>query len=771
MSRRPLLSWILSDRRLNTVQGKLAGLFAIVIGGVAIFIYLFFPAKLERQAIGALAAKAESVGAMAAFTTDAALVFDDLATMGDVLDGVLENPDVMYAEIVDRDGNVLTSRRSMRTDVFIPKRSQAATALSADRSSYEVYAPIRFNRQQIGHVYIAFSTERVREEIRDLQYLVKLVSALIFCTGLLAILVVSRVVTGSLRRIADTAQQVANGQLSRRASVPSRDEVGQLARSFNTMIDRLESAQNEMELVNAQLTQILDSLPAQVGVLDLDLQYLYVNPAGIPDAVARDRVIGKGPEDYWAARGVDSDVGARTREALRRCLVERQMLTHEETLWTADGDERHLICVYSPMFDTAGEVTRAVHYFVDITEKWLAEKALFEKEEQLVHAQKMEALGRLAGGVAHDFNNLLSAIVGHAELVLMDLEDDHAARSDIEEIRQTVGRASRLTRQLLALSRKQVMAPRILDLNEVVRGVEKMLGRLIGEDVQFEARCGDDLGKVRADPGQVEQVIMNLVVNARDAMPTGGSLVIKTANVGEKSSNRVADLRPGAYVLLSVSDTGVGMDESTRARIFEPFFTTKALGEGTGLGLATVYGIVKQSGGHVTVASKPGVGSTFKVYLPCVTCEEIMAESEDCTDVPLAGDETVLLVEDDDGLMQLARRSLERFGYSVLTANNPLSALSIACSHDGPIHLVVSDVVMPGMSGPDLIERMAPHRPEARVLFMSGYPGTTADCQRVLDSGFAFLQKPFTPTELASKVRNILDSPAPSDLLSAAIPS
>ncbi|MGH7569278.1 MAG: ATP-binding protein [Gemmatimonadales bacterium] len=361
--------------------------------------------------------------------------------------------------------------------------------------------------------------------------------------------------------------------------------------------------------------------------------------------------------------------------------------------------------------------------------------------------------------MAHDFNNLLTAIFGYADLMAEELPAEHPARPDLDEIRKAADRAASLTHQLLAFSRQQVLAPTVLNLNEVVEAVTKMLERLIGEDVTLRASLAPDIGNVRADAGQLEQVILNLAVNARDAMPTGGRLTIETANA-ELSADYAEAHQPviaGAYVMLAVSDTGVGTDPDTRARVFEPFFTTKEQGKGTGLGIATVYGIVKQSGGYIWAYSEPGHGATFKVYLPRVDAPvEAPAPAREAG--AMAGSETILLAEDDDLLRPLTRGILERLGYTVLAAANPRVALVRANEHEGSIHLLVADVVMPGESGRQLARRLAELRPEARVLYVSGYTDDAIVRHGMLEPGLNYLQKPFTPAALARKVREVLEA-------------
>jgi len=403
----------------------------------------------------------------------------------------------------------------------------------------------------------------------------------------------------------------------------------------------------------------------------------------------------------------------------------------------------------------AGQVEKLVIVNRDVTER----KRL---EEQFRQSQKMEAVGRLSGGVAHDFNNLLGVIIGYGEIVQEGTAADSPLRTSVEEMLKAGHRAASLTRQLLAFSRQQVMDPRVLDLNAVVKDMEKMLKRLIGEDVQLKTDLDPDLARIKADPGQIEQVIMNLAVNARDAMPNGGRLEISTSNF-HMDDNFVRrypyPVQVGDYALLTVTDTGIGMDAATRTRVFEPFFTTKGKGKGTGLGLSTVYGVVKQSGGYIEVHSEPGAGATFKLYLPKV--EEALDADQQTTQLPdsLHGTETVLLVEDELSLRKLSRQLLELCGYSVLEAENGTDALKICQDHNcRPIHLLLTDVVMPGMSGRALADNIAKQRSDTRVLYMSGYTGQTVGQHGVLAEGSFFLPKPFTREALARKVREVLDS-------------
>jgi nitrogen-specific signal transduction histidine kinase len=398
----------------------------------------------------------------------------------------------------------------------------------------------------------------------------------------------------------------------------------------------------------------------------------------------------------------------------------------------------------------------------DVSERKRAEQALRQAEGQLRQAQKMEAIGRLAGGVAHDFNNLLSVILSYANLVLETMRQSDPARADVDEIRQAAERAADLTRQLLAFSRQQLLEPKVIALGEVVQGVEGLLRRLLGADIDLALVTPSSKIKIHADPTQIAQVVINLAVNARDAMPLGGKLTIETADV-HLDADYVAHhvgVTPGPYLMLAVTDTGMGMDAVTTARIFEPFFTTKGQGKGTGLGLSTVYGIVQQSGGHIWVYSEPGSGTTFKIYLPETHRPADRPSPVEPAPASLRGSETVLVVEDQDQVRALTRTVLARNGYHVLEARDGAQALLVSGDYPAKIDLLLTDVIMPLMSGKHLADRLAGLRPEMKVLYMSGYTDNSVIRRGVLEAGVAFLQKPVTPASLLGKVRTVLDEPS-----------
>jgi nitrogen-specific signal transduction histidine kinase len=379
-------------------------------------------------------------------------------------------------------------------------------------------------------------------------------------------------------------------------------------------------------------------------------------------------------------------------------------------------------------------------------------------EEQLRNARQLEAIGRLAGGIAHDFNNILSVIMGHGELLLAESGDDERARVGLEQIRRAADRAASLTQQLLAFSRKQVLQPKVLDLNAVVAEMQKMLARVIGEDIELIASLHPSLFPVKADPGQVEQVVMNLAVNARDAMPHGGKLRMETSNVEIVAGQaRDLELAPGQYVMLRVVDSGHGIDAATLAHVFEPFFTTKPMGKGTGLGLATVYGIVKQSGGSIQVESEVGRGTEFRIHFPAAHGSTSKRLDAAAGENVARGTETVLIAEDEPDLRELTRIFLEGYGYKVLTAASAEQAIQTADAFAERIHLLLTDVIMPGMSGRQLAESILRKRPQTMIMYMTGYTDDMVVQHKVLEPGVQLLQKPFTKFDLARKVRSTLD--------------
>lgn len=531
-----------------------------------------------------------------------------------------------------------------------------------------------------------------------------------------------------------------------------RDELGTAVRMVGVMIDLTarKRAGEQLRAAEERFRQLAENIQQVFWMTDPRThEVLYVSPA-------YETIWGRTVQSLYASpRAWIETVHPEDRQRIVEAASRQAEGGYDETyrIVRPDGSLRWIQDRAFPVRNADGAVYRIAGTATDITERR-------ELEEQLRQSQKMESVGRLAGGIAHDFNNLLTVINGTADLVLSDLPKTHELRRDIEEIRLAGDRAATLTRQLLALSRQQILQPEVLKLSAVVGRMQGMLRRMIGEDVDLVFTLPNGSGNIEADPGQIEQVILNLAVNARDAMPEGGTLTIEVCDVhldaGDPTS--LPSARPGPHVALIVRDTGSGMDDATRQRIFEPFFTTRPPGKGTGLGLSTVYGIVEQSGGSISVSSKPGRGTTFMIYFPRVARAPSPARpAPGPAGVPL-GTETILLVEDESRLRALVMRILSAEGYTVLEAGSGEEALSVAASHAGPVDLLLTDVVMPGMNGRELAARLSATRPDTRVLFMSGYTDDAILRHGVLDDASQFIGKPYTPRELKERVRAVLAS-------------
>ena len=512
----------------------------------------------------------------------------------------------------------------------------------------------------------------------------------------------------------------------------------------------LRSAQQALKASEANFRSLVVNAPYGICRSNANGQLVDANPALIA-------MLGFSGGDELLQRNLATDIyrDPEQRALLLECFRCGHSFDKVEAEWTRQDGSALVVRVSArPIRETAKTVSFEL-YAEGITEQ----RAL---EQQLRQAQKMEAVGRLAGGIAHDFNNLLMVISGYCEFLLQKLGSDPSLRGCAQEIANAADRATSLTRQLLAFSRKQMLTPKVLDLNAVVSENLKMLPRLIGEDIELATLPADALGRVKADPGQIEQVVMNLVVNARDAMPTGGKLTIETANVtlDEAYTRGHPGVVPGDYVMLAISDTGMGMDKETQSHIFEPFFTTKGQ-KGTGLGLSMVYGIVKQSGGYIWVYSELDHGTTFKVYLPRVEEAEEKPALQPAPPGPPRGHETILVVEDEPQLRDLTRQFLEMRGYTVLVAENGAAAVEAARQHSGVIHLLLTDIIMPVMNGRELAQRMAALSPKTRILFMSGYTEAAVWRNGMIENSNNFLQKPFTLDALTRKVREVLETPTP----------
>ena len=723
---------------------------------------------MNKTILNEIIKRAETSSKSAAAVAAYSLVSGDSLGMDHIIfKGKGSNNDVEYMAIVDKKMRILAhSDIKKRGEVLkeadgrILKNNGDGTIVreipfSKDKI-FEIYTPILFNGKSLGSVRVGVN----KSVLLNVQSLARKrifwVCASILLVAVIGVIGISILITRSIQELASGVEQLEQGKWGRSLRVYSRDELGKLTESFNKMSRTIMEQQEEVSKYTRQLQTLSENAPFGMVMIDKDGTFKYINPKfrellgydlndipngktwfrrAYPDPTYRHHVI-----STW----IDDLEGFKSGEKRPRTF----------TVTCKDGTEK--IINFIPVQLETGENLIACE---DITELKRAEEEKAVLHEQLRQSQKVEAIGRLAGGIAHDFNNLLTVIKGYSQLSSFELKEGDPLRVNIDEIQNAAERAASLTRQLLAFSRRQVMEMKVLDLNTLLRDLEKMLRRVIGEDIEMVIQLAEDLGRVRADVGQIEQVIMNLAVNAKDAMPSGGKLTIETANVelDESYARSHVDVRHGHYVMFSVSDTGVGMTPEVRERIFEPFFTTKEMGKGTGLGLSTTYGIVKQSEGHIWVYSVQAKGTTFKIYLPRVN-EPLEEIRKDVLKEELPrGNETILIVEDEEDVRKLAGKILEKQGYRILESFNGDDAL-VACERrKSPIHLMLADIIMPGMSGSELAKLLKPLYPEIKILYMSGYTDNAVVRHGVPEKGVNYIQKPFTMEGLARKVREVLD--------------
>jgi len=714
-----------------------AAMLVVVVANIAYAVY--FIGKEREDARAHLISTIENNDNLLKVVTAGPLYDGNVEQLDTTLDSLFTDPDIISMELRELNGNI----RMYRT------RTPAASMGETITSRVAITRRI----DELGEIVTTYSTARIEQRLLQSRNNIIFFSGILILGLSVVIYLVARGLTGPIDRLTTAAHAMANGNLDQEIGTSGAQELSSLGHSFISMRDAIRAKMADLAAQNAAM-RLKDAAIASsingIAIADAEGLLTYINKSflhlwGYDDAT---QVLGKPVVRFWQ----DEEKAAQVMEM----VLTKGGVVGELVAKRPDGSLFPVEFSASLVKDEAGATVYLMGSFVDITERKRAEEEKAKLESQLLQAQKMESVGRLAGGVAHDFNNMLSVILGYAALMKSKLPAGDPLMNNVLEIEQAGLRSRDITRQLLAFSRKQIIAPRPVNVNNLLTATQTTIARLIGEDIDLHFFPEKDLGTIKIDPSQVDQIIMNLAVNARDAMPGGGTLTLETENVhlDEAYCRQHLGSTPGNYVLLAVSDNGAGMDRDTLSHVFEPFFTTKEIGKGTGLGLATVYGIVKQNGGFINIDSGPERGTMFKIYFPRIKEEE---QIEKTVEAPFSsGTGTILLVEDDAMVRGVTAALLEEIGYTVLIAKTPLEALAICEKKDTAIDLLLTDVVMPEMKGPELRHRINDIRPGIKVLFMSGYTANVIVHHGVLEEGVRFIHKPFSMQDLAGKVRDAI---------------
>jgi len=709
----------------------------VVVANIAYAVY--FIGKEREDARAHLISTIENNDNLLKVVTAGPLYDGNVEQLDTTLDSLFTDPDIISMELRELNGNI----RMYRT------RTPAASMGETITSRVAITRRI----DELGEIVTTYSTARIEQRLLQSRNNIIFFSGILILGLSVVIYLVARGLTGPIDRLTTAAHAMANGNLDQEIGTSGAQELSSLGHSFISMRDAIRAKMADLAAQNAAM-RLKDAAIASsingIAIADAEGLLTYINTSflhlwGYDDAT---QVLGKPVVRFWQ----DEEKAAQVMEM----VLTKGGVVGELVAKRPDGSLFPVEFSASLVKDEAGATVYLMGSFVDITERKRAEEEKAKLESQLLQAQKMESVGRLAGGVAHDFNNMLSVILGYAALMKSKLPAGDPLMNNVLEIEQAGLRSRDITRQLLAFSRKQIIAPRPVNVNNLLTATQTTIARLIGEDIDLQFFPEKDLGTIKIDPSQVDQIIMNLAVNARDAMPGGGTLTLETENVhlDEAYCRQHLGSTPGNYVLLAVSDNGAGMDRDTLSHVFEPFFTTKEIGKGTGLGLATVYGIVKQNGGFINIDSGPERGTMFKIYFPRIMEEE---QIEKTVEAPFSsGTGTILLVEDDAMVRGVTAALLEEIGYTVLIAKTPLEALATCEKKDTAIDLLLTDVVMPEMKGPELRHRINDIRPGIKVLFMSGYTANVIVHHGVLEEGVRFIHKPFSMQDLAGKVRDAI---------------
>jgi two-component system cell cycle sensor histidine kinase/response regulator CckA len=752
-----------------SIRARLVVLIALLIGVITAFISVYFPSKLEQQAVQAMTDKGTSIAEMTAFTIHNALLQGNRTEIEETLLGIRQNPDLVYLVVTNDSGRAISSFNEFRAEQAQYRNPSLQNKVSDNGTLFMSMAPVVYKGRIIGYLHLGLSLSKLRSELNWIQTSFVLMGVIMFIISLIAVYGISFVVTGPLSHMVRIAEQIAKGNYSRRAAVSSKDEIGHLARSFNTMVDNLESTRRELQYANRSLEarvadrtkemlqeinerkQAEEKIREQAALLNIAQDAIIVRDLD-------DNILfwNKGAENLygWKAEAVSgrklSDLlhgsGSKQVKEASKLLTLKGEWRGDLSQTTRDGRTIVVESRWTLVRDNLSRPKSVLVVNTDITEKKML-------ENQFLRAQRMDSIGTLAGGIAHDLNNVLAPIMMAVQMFRKRLTDEHSQRL-LASLESSAKRGADMVKQVLTFARGAEGERGVLQPKHLIREMENIVKETFPKSIQIETNTPKDLWTISGDATQLHQVLLNLSVNARDAMPDGGTLSLSAANVYIDEHYAQVGAQPGPHVVITVSDTGSGIPPEIIDRIFDPFFTTKGLGVGTGLGLSTVHSIIKSHGGFLNLKSELGKGTEFKVYLPANEAVDVQQPPEGDSDIPVGHGETILVVDDEVAVCNVTRATLESYGYHTLVSHDGREAVTLFERHKGEIKLIITDMMMPFMNGPEMIRAIRDSEPNIKIVGMSGLAGGAAD----LDDGMveAFLPKPYSAEKLLRTIDTVL---------------